>query len=101
MPGCGCPEEDLIDVSFRLVTKTERCFERGMPISDSQYMYIEVPEDYVFPASTGVAFFRNLYYKDEYPGYTSGADEPYNRFCSEHYSSETKNLYNREKGDAS
>ena len=101
MPGCGCPEADLIDVAFRLATKQERCFEHGMPISDSQYMYIEVPEDYIFPASNGVPFFRNLYYKDEYPGYTAGADLPYNRFCSEHYAGETKNLYNREKGDAS
>ena len=101
MPGCGCPETDLIDVSFRLTTKDARCFERGMPITDAQYVYIEVPEDYVYPASTGVPFFRNLYYKDEYPGYSAGADEPYNRFCSEHYTGETKNLYNREKEDAS
>lgn len=101
MPGCGCPEADLIDVSFRLTTKDARCFERGMPITDAQYVYIEVPEDYVFPASEGVPFFRNLYYKDEYPGYSAGADEPYNRFCSEHYTGETKNLYNREKEGAS
>ncbi len=100
MPGCGCPETDLIDVSFRLTTKEARCFERGMPITDAQYVYIEVPEDYVYPASTGVPFFRNLYYKDEYPGYSAGNDYPYNRFCSEHYAGETKNLYNREKEDA-
>lgn len=101
MPGCGCPETDLIDVSFRLTTKDARCFERGVPISDAQYVYIEVPEDYIFPANDGMPFFRNLYYKDEYPGYSAGADEPYNRFCSEHYAGETKNLYNREKEDAS
>ncbi len=99
MPGCGCPEEDLIDVSFRLATKQERCFERGMPISDSQYIYIEVPEDYVFPSSGGVPFFRNLYYKDEYPGYTAGADYPYNRVCREHYAGKTENTYNREAGE--
>ncbi|MBP5231306.1 MAG: hypothetical protein ILO68_06205, partial [Clostridia bacterium] len=93
MPGCSCPESDLIWVGFRLKTKQERLFKGNVKISDSQYIYIEVPEDYVYPSSKGVAFFRNLYSKEkdhqEYPGYTSGADQPFNRICLEHFSGPT------------
>lgn len=97
MPGCACPEADLIDVSFRLVTMKERCFEKSIPISDAQYIYIEVPEDYIFPASKTAPFFRNLYVVGENPGYTPGAKSPYNRLCLEHYSGEVKDLYKLEQ----
>lgn len=86
MPGCLCPEANLIDVGFRLLTKEERCFEKSVRITDAQYIYMEVPEGYVYPKDTGVAFFRNLYGEEEYPGFTSGSTNPYNRICSEHYS---------------
>ena len=93
MPGCTCPESDIQLVGFRLKTKQERCFKGNLRISDSQYIYIEVPDDYVYPSSREVAFFRNLYSKEkdakEYPGYTGGVDEPYNRICLEHFTGAT------------
>lgn len=86
LDGCICSEENLIDVGFRLLTKEERCFEKSVMISDAQYIYIKVPEEgYVYPADRGVAFFRNLYGEGEYPGFTYGATQPYNRICAEHY----------------
>lgn len=96
MPGCSCPQDDLVWVGFRLKSKSERCFEKNVRIADSQYIYIDIPEGYVYPSSKEVAFFRNLYVKaasksdkSEYPGYTSGIDYPYNRVCLEHYTGRT------------
>jgi hypothetical protein len=90
MPGCLCPQENLIDVSFRLKTKEERCFHSNIRVTDSQYIYISVPADYVFPTKRTVPFFMNLYStvkdEEEYPGHTSGATYPYNRVCVEHSS---------------
>ena len=90
MPGCLCPEENLIDVAFRLKTKEDRCFHSDIRVSDAQYIYISVPADYVFPTKRTVPFFMNLYSdvedEKEYPGHTSGATYPYNRVCTEHSS---------------
>lgn len=93
MPGCNCPESDLVWAGFRLKTKQERLFKGNLKISDAQYIYIDVPEDYLYPSSTGVPFFRNLYSKEkdhqEYPGYTSSSGDPYNRICLEHFTGAT------------
>lgn len=90
MPGCLCPQENLINVSFRLKTKEDRCFHSDIRVSDAQYIYITVPADYVFPTKRTVPFFMNLYSivedEEEYPGHTSGATYPYNRVCTEHSS---------------
>ncbi len=84
LPGCSCPEEDLVTVGFRLLDKSERCFEKNVRISDAQFIYIPVPDGYTYPTSKYVAFFQNLYGENEYPGYTSGSSMPYNRVCTEH-----------------
>ncbi len=90
LPGCNCPQENLITVSFRLKTKEDRCFHSDLRIGDTQYILIPVPEGYEFPTKRSVPFFINLYSqeegKEEYPGHTSGATYPYNRFCKEHAS---------------
>ena len=90
LPGCLCPQEDLITVSFRLKEKEDRCFHSDLRISDTQYIFIPVPENYEFPTKRSVPFFINLYSKEEdneeYPGHTSGATYPYNRYCTEHSS---------------
>ena len=91
-----CPQEDLITVSFRLKSKEDRLFYSDLRISDSQYIFIPVPENYEFPTKRSVPFFINLYDQTveegnedklkEYPGHTSGATYPYNRYCTEHSS---------------
>lgn len=96
LPGCLCPQEDLITVSFRLKSKEDRLFYSDLRISDSQYIFIPVPENYEFPTKRSVPFFINLYDQTveegnedklkEYPGHTSGATYPYNRYCTEHSS---------------
>ena len=89
VPGCNCPAGNLVDVGFRLAKKSDRCFKKNIPITDAQYIYINVPEGYTYPALTSLAFFRNLYSTEkdheEYPGYTSGVDRPANSYCIEHY----------------
>ncbi len=90
LPGCLCPQEDLITVSFRLKEKEDRCFHSDLRIADTQYIFIPVPENYEFPTKRSVPFFMNLYNQEEdheeYPGHTSGATYPYNRYCKEHSS---------------
>ena len=90
LPGCLCPQENLITVSFRLKEKEERCFHSDLRIADTQYIIIPVPDNYEFPTKRSQPFFMNLYNREEdheeYPGHTSGATYPYNRFCSEHSS---------------
>lgn len=90
VPGCNCPEDNLVRVGFRLAKKSDRCFRKNIVITDAQYIYIDVPVGYEYPDSTSVAFFQNLYDATdpehaEYPGRTSGADRPANSYCKEHY----------------
>lgn len=79
--GCDCPEENLIDVSFRLMP--DRQFVRQVRISDAQYAYRPVPEGYIYPTGD-VPFFQNILGEGVFVG-TSGSGKPCNRICSEHY----------------
>lgn len=83
--GCDCPDEDLITVSFRL--NNERIFDSFVYVMDGDCIYKDIPADYVFPTSTSVPFYANLYNeegKTYYFGTVLGG-KPRNRICLEHY----------------
>lgn len=82
VPGCTCPESNLVTVGFRKLEKSERNFARDVRISDAGYIYIPVPDGYTYPTSSSVPFFQNLYGEGEHPGHGS---ETVNRVCTEHY----------------
>ncbi|PKM62908.1 MAG: hypothetical protein CVU97_03035 [Firmicutes bacterium HGW-Firmicutes-21] len=82
LPGCNCPPEQLIDASLRLIT--DRHFNRQVTIRDAQYVYMPVPEGYVYPTSVNVPFFQNIIGQGVYVG-SSGSGKPFNRICIEHY----------------
>ena len=66
------------------MTVPERYFETNIKITDAQYVYMDVPENYVYPTDTTKAFFINLYPPNRYPGYTPSVSRPVNSFCVEH-----------------
>ena len=79
--GPGCPEENIKYIS--LVVNEDREFIGNPWITDAQYTYREVDEDYVYPTNTGLPFYQNLLPSGRYAG-TSGGDRPINSFCVEH-----------------
>ncbi len=80
LPGCNCPEQNLIEVSLRKIT--DRAFVKQVRVTDAQFAYRDVPEGYVYPQSD-VPFFQNIISEGIYVGYTSSS-KPYNRICYEH-----------------
>lgn len=80
--GPACPEESVVTIS--LIRNEFRRLERNTAVTDAQYTYMEVPDDYIYPTETDVPFFINLYLDGTYPGYTSGVTRPVNSWCVEH-----------------
>ncbi len=80
--GPNCPKESVVTIS--LIRNELRRLERNTAVTDAQYTYMEVPDDYVYPTETDVPFFINLYLDGTYPGYTSGVTRPVNSWCVEH-----------------
>ncbi len=88
LDGCSCPEENLISVGLRKLTIADRALQGNVVVGDAQYTYMDVPEGYVYPTSTSVAFFQNLFPEGLSFG-AYGTDKPANRVCSEHLHSNT------------
>ncbi|MDD4165318.1 MAG: transglycosylase domain-containing protein [Eubacteriales bacterium] len=81
----GCtyyPGSNVIDVSLRHIEN--RSFVKQVKVTDSQYLYYDVPDGYVYPTDPSVPFFQNLIGTGVYIG-TSGSNRPYNRVCIEYY----------------
>jgi penicillin-binding protein 1A len=77
-----CPKENIKQVA--LVRNESLLFNCQVTITDAQYTYIELPENYVYPSSTKLPVYINLYPVNRYPGYTSSSSRPANSFCVEH-----------------
>ncbi len=87
--GPDCPEETCKVISLVKLNVTDRYFETNIKVNDAQYIYMTVPENYVYPTDTTKAFFINLYPSNRYPGYSINTTRPVNSFCVEHNQSLT------------
>lgn len=88
LPGCQC--ENTIELGFRYAP---RAFLKQVKVTDAQYTFMDVPDNYIYPSDPSLAFYYNLagFYLDEdgnklrYQFGTSNVELPYNRICMEHY----------------
>ncbi len=99
LDGCNCPEEDLIEVGMRKLTLADRALHGSVPIADAQYIYMEVPDGYVYPTNPDVPFFQNALPEDTNFG-ISVARAPANRVCLKHLHDD-EIIVEDESGDAS
>lgn len=88
--GCTCPESSIITVGLRKISLDDRKMEVNVYISDSAYVYMDVPEDYVYPTSPNVSFFYNALPDDCKYAFGTYGSYPANRVCIEHYHPEEK-----------
>ena len=79
-PNCTHTKE----VGFLKIQTSERYFEKNIRITDSQYTVTDLPQNYVYPSSTKLPVYINLYPTNRYPGYSSSSIRPANSFCVEH-----------------
>jgi len=89
--GEHCPNKK--QVGMLRIDVSERYFEKNIKVTDAQYTYVELPENYVYPSSTKLPVYINLYPLNRYPGYTSSSTRPANSFCVEHNALQT-DMYN-------
>ena len=83
--GCTCPEANLITVGLRKMSFGDRNLEGRAYINDSQYIYLDVPEGYIYPTDPNVPFYRNLLNDDtKYIFGISTTTAPANRVCPDH-----------------
>ncbi len=80
--GPGCPTESVVTVA--LVKETERSFTEQIVITDAQYTYRELPEDYEYPEDSNVPIYQNTL-DGTFAG-TSGVEIPANAYCVLHNS---------------
>ena len=83
LDGCNCPEENLIEVGMRKVDLNDRLLNGLVTVVDAQYLYMELPDGYVYPKNPNVPFFYNLFPDDQNFG-VSVMTKPANRICLEH-----------------
>lgn len=77
--GPGCPRDSIRQVA--LVREERRAWERQVWVGDAQYMWRDVPDDYIWPSDPNVPFFINTVP----PGVFAGAaSNPANGFCVWH-----------------
>ncbi len=82
--GCTCPAENIINVGLRKTSLDERALHEGVKVIDAQYLYMDLPEGYIFPLSPDVPFFYNLLPEGiDFGG--SKTKNPANRICMDHY----------------
>ena len=79
-PGC----HHTRDVSFLKISMSERYFTGSVRVSDAQYTCMDLPANYVYPSSTSVPYYINLYPTNRYPGISSSSSRPVNSYCAEH-----------------
>jgi penicillin-binding protein 1A len=84
LDGCTCPAENLINVGLRKMTLDDRMLHAGATVTDAQYLYMDLPEGYVYPTSPNVPFYQNLFPEGFNFG-TATPKNPANRICLEHY----------------
>ncbi len=84
LDGCACPTQNLISVGFRKISLDGRALHEGLTVSDAQYLYMDLPEGYIFPSSPNLPFFQNLLPEGINFG-ISTPKTPANRVCLEHY----------------
>lgn len=82
--GCTCPAENLVNVGLRKITLGDRQLHVGATVTDAQYLYMDIPEGYVFPLNPNVPFFQNLL-PEEFNYGVATPKTPANRICLEHY----------------
>ncbi len=78
----NCP--NTVDVSLRRITTSDRALYKGIRISDAEFIYMDIPESYVFPTDPMVPFFQNALPEGITFGYSSGSTPPVNRVCEQH-----------------
>ncbi len=83
LDGCACPQSNLINVGFRVMTLADRALIGSVKVEDAQYTYMEVGEGYIYPTSPDVPFFQNMFPENISFGY-SVTERPANRVCTEH-----------------
>ncbi len=87
LDGCTCPESNIIEVGFRLMTLEERCLEGRAYIADAQFCYMPLPEGVALNTNTKYPFFYNAFPEDfsyAFGAYRSSV-RPANSICAEHY----------------
>ncbi|MBE6552499.1 MAG: transglycosylase [Ruminococcaceae bacterium] len=84
--GPNCPDTKTV----ALVETPYRKFEKNVWVTDAEYTYMELPEGYVYPSTTDVPYYANLYPSDRFMGLTRWLDRaPRNSFCVHHNSEYT------------
>ncbi len=77
----GCNPENVGDVA--LVLEESRLFLRDIVITDAQYTYRPVPDDYIYPEAENTSFYANVMKENTYVGHTNVAQH-FNRACTLH-----------------
>ncbi len=83
---CYCPQDNLVEVGMRKLTIADRALHGKVLITDAQYIFMEVPEGYIYPTDPNVPFFQNALPEDLNFG-ISVFEKPANRVCLEHMKS--------------
>lgn len=77
--GPECPNTRKV----ALIRNETREFPIQVWVADAQFTYRDVPVNYIYPSDTTKPFYANILKPGTYVG-TSGAERPYNSFCSAH-----------------
>ncbi|MBO5869770.1 MAG: transglycosylase domain-containing protein [Clostridia bacterium] len=99
LDGCDCPEENLVEVGLRKIDIHDRLLKGLVSVVDAQYIYIEVPDGYVYPEDPDVPFFQSLLPE----GYNVGVSvttKPANRVCLEHFEGNDEDDENDENDES-
>ncbi len=78
----SCP--DTVDVSLRRITTSDRALYANVRVTDAEFLYMDIPEGYVFPTDPMMPFFQNALPEGITFGFTSGSTPPVNRVCQTH-----------------
>ncbi len=98
LDGCNCPEGNLIEVGLRKVTVDERALQGYVTVVDAQYLYMDVPEGYIYPTNPNVPFYQNLLPEGVNFGF-SVSSKPANRICPVHYQPESEETEESEESE--
>ena len=80
-----CDPENVGDVA--LLLEMSRLFLEDLKITDAQYTYRPVPDDYIYPEEPDVSFYANLLKENTFAGHSPVA-EHFNRACALHANEE-------------
>lgn len=77
-----CKEANI--EQYSLIKVENRSFPIEITVTDAQYVFRELPSNVAPAGWWGVSFFANMLDEEEFCG-SSNVEEPFNRFCFEHY----------------